>query len=78
TEGYVGADLEAICREAAIIALRENNAAKNVEMRHFEEALKKVPASVTKDVEKVYEDLLGRFRGARAKEMKEELPIYFG
>ena len=44
----------------------------------FEDALKKVPASVTKDVEKMYEDLRERFRGARAKEMKQELPIYFG
>ena len=78
TEGYVGADLEAVCREAAIIALRENNNVKYVEMRHFEEALKKVPASVSKDVEKMYEDMRDRFRGARAKEMKEELPIYFG
>jgi len=78
TEGYVGADIEAVCREAAILALRENIASKIVEMRHFEEALKKVPQSITKDVEKMYEDLRERFRGARAKEMKNEMPIYFG
>lgn len=78
TEGYVGADIEAVCREAAILALRENISAKLVTMPHFEEALKKVPHSVTKDVEKMYEDLRERFRGARAKEMKQELPIYFG
>ncbi|MBI4146392.1 CDC48 family AAA ATPase, partial [Candidatus Woesearchaeota archaeon] len=77
-EGYVGADIEAVCREAAIIALRENMQTKSVGMQHFEAALKKVPPSVTKDVEKMYEDLRERFRGARAKEMKEELPIYFG
>ncbi len=78
TEGYVGADIEAVCREAAILALRENIGAKVVCMNHFEESLKKVPASMTKDVEKMYEDLRERFRGARAKEMKQELPIYFG
>lgn len=78
TEGYVGADIEAICREAAILALRANMSAKEVTMKDFEEALKKVPASVTKDVEKMYEDLRERFRSARAKEMKQELPIYFG
>ena len=77
-EGYVGADIEAVCREAAILALRESLQAKVVTMEHFEAALKKVPPSVTKDVEKMYEDLRERFRGARAKEMKEELPIYFG
>ncbi len=78
TEGYVGADIEAICREAAILALRENIAAKEITAEHFEGAMKKVHASVTKDVEKMYEDLQERFRGARAKAMKEELPIYFG
>jgi transitional endoplasmic reticulum ATPase len=78
TEGHVGADIEAICREAAILALRENIGAKEILMEHFEEASKKVHPSVTKDVEKLYEDLRERFRSARAKEMKEELPIYFG
>ncbi len=78
TDGYVGADIEAVCREAAILALRANMSAKEVTMKDFEEALKKVPPSVTKDVEKMYEDLRERFRSARAKEMKQELPIYFG
>ena len=77
-EGYVGADIEAVCREAAIIALRESIGAKTVTMEHFEKALHTVSPSVTKDVEKMYEDLRERFRGARAKEMKKELPIYFG
>ncbi|MBS3148574.1 CDC48 family AAA ATPase [Candidatus Woesearchaeota archaeon] len=77
-EGYVGADIEAVCREAAIIALRENIKSKNVHNEHFEKALQVVSPSVTKDVEKTYEDLRERFRGARAKEMKKELPIYFG
>ncbi|VVB81346.1 VCP-like ATPase [uncultured archaeon] len=78
TDGYVGADIEAICREAAMLALREIITAKCVNMTHFEEALKKVSPSITKDVAKMYEDLLERFKSARAKEMKEELPIYFG
>ncbi|MBS3143148.1 CDC48 family AAA ATPase [Candidatus Woesearchaeota archaeon] len=36
TEGYVGADIESICREAAILALRENMDAKEVALKHFE------------------------------------------
>jgi transitional endoplasmic reticulum ATPase len=40
TEGFVGADLENLCREAAMIALREDKDAEIVEMRHFELALK--------------------------------------
>jgi transitional endoplasmic reticulum ATPase len=48
TDGYAGADLEALVREAAMLALRESFEAQNVTMRHFEEALKKVPPSVSK------------------------------
>jgi transitional endoplasmic reticulum ATPase len=78
TEGFVGADLEGLCREAAIFALRQNMAAENVSMKHFEEALKKVKPSVTREVEKAYEELGEHFRAARGKEMKEEKPGYLG
>ncbi|MBU0535697.1 MAG: CDC48 family AAA ATPase [Nanoarchaeota archaeon] len=78
TEGYVGADIEAICREAAILALRKDIKAKEVGMKNFEEALKKVSPSVTKEIDKEYQDLQDKFRQARAKEMAEEKPKYFG
>ncbi len=39
TEGFSGADIEGLCREAAMVALRENINAKTVEMPHFEKAL---------------------------------------
>jgi transitional endoplasmic reticulum ATPase len=57
TEGYVGADLENLCREAAMVALREDKDAKLVESRHFEAALKVIKASVSKDMMKQYENL---------------------
>jgi transitional endoplasmic reticulum ATPase len=57
TEGFVGADLENLCREAAMIALRENKDAEIVEMRHFEAALKITKPSVDKDVMKQYENI---------------------
>jgi len=47
TEGYVGADLENLAREAAMLALRENIDIKQVGKKHFDEAMKKVGASVT-------------------------------
>jgi transitional endoplasmic reticulum ATPase len=78
TEGYVGADIESLCREAAILALRKDIKAKEVTMKHFEEALKKVPPSVSKDIEKAYEELQDTFTSARAKQMKEEKPAYMG
>ena len=52
TEGYVGADIESLCKEAALLALRENINAKEVTMKQFEEALKLVKPSISKtDVE---------------------------
>jgi len=62
TEGYTGADLASLVREAAMLALRESveqklEHAKPVEKKHFEEALKIVKPSLTKfDIEK-YEKL---------------------
>jgi len=62
TEGYTGADLASLVREAAMLALRESveqklEHAKPVEKKHFEEALKIVKPSLTKfDIEK-YERL---------------------
>lgn len=46
TDGYVGADLEALCREAGLNAYREDHRAEYVESRHFMRALEDVPPSV--------------------------------
>jgi len=56
TDGYVGADLEALCREAGMMAMRESKEADRVLMRHFEAALKIVRPSCGKDVMKWYEE----------------------
>jgi len=78
TEGYVGSDIEAVCREAAIFALRKDIKAKEVTTTHFNAALKKVRPSVTKEIEKSYEDIKDQFKQARAKQMEEEKPSYMG
>ncbi len=57
TEGYVGADLEALCREAGLAAYREDPGAGFVSGSHFDKALKVVRPSVDADTFKSYETL---------------------
>jgi transitional endoplasmic reticulum ATPase len=75
---YVGSDIEGVCREAAMIALREDIEAKNVRMEHFEKALDVVHPSVDKETKKIYEDLKEYFSKARSKEIVEERVSYVG
>ncbi|MEM4632394.1 MAG: CDC48 family AAA ATPase [Pyrobaculum sp.] len=67
TEGYTGADIAALVREAAMLALRETIKekavkAKPVSWRHFEEAFKRIPPSLTPVDIKHYEELAKRVR----------------
>ncbi len=78
TEGYVGADVEAMCREAAILALRDNIKSASVEGKYFVEAMKKVRPSVTKEIEKAYDEVRESLSAARAREIKDEKPSYMG
>jgi AAA family ATPase, CDC48 subfamily len=77
TEGYSGADLELLVREATFLALREDINAKEVSMRHFEEALKKVRPSVAPDMLKFYETWLEKARQLTvAAKAKATPPLY--
>ncbi|RMF55814.1 AAA family ATPase [Candidatus Woesearchaeota archaeon] len=95
TENYVGADIEAVCREAGMIALREiiekeekkkekekKKGKEKIEVsvteKHFEAALDKVKPSMTADLNQEYKEIGEKFRQARAKEMKESKPDYYG
>jgi transitional endoplasmic reticulum ATPase len=49
TDGFSGADIENLVREAAMAAVRADWKPKLVEMRHFEEALQEVRPSISPD-----------------------------
>ena len=78
TEGYAGSDIESVCREAAIFALREDMESKEISIRHFEKAIEKVPPSISKEIEKAYSEMRDALSAARANQMKEEKPVYMG
>ncbi len=61
TEGYTGADIESLAREAALLSLRESIDSKFVTKKHFEDALKKVKPSITKSTIEVYKKIEDSF-----------------
>ena len=71
TIGYTGADLEALTREAAMLALRESMDSKQVKKKHFQEALKNVKPSVSKSTIEVYK----RVENEYLKNAKAAVPV---
>lgn len=64
TEGFSGADLENLCREAVLTSLREDFSIRVVSQKHFDEALTQVRPSVDPKLHDYYAkfatDILGR------------------
>ena len=77
TENFSGADIESLCREAAILALREDIEAKQIKMKHFENALKKVSSSLTEKEIRRYQEIEESYlKRARAPVIRA--PTYMG
>ncbi|HIH96920.1 MAG TPA: CDC48 family AAA ATPase [Thermoplasmata archaeon] len=72
TEGYVGADIETICREAVLSALRESMKTTKVKQAHFMEALERIRPSVTKETIESYQKMGERLTSGIAGRKKEE------
>ena len=56
-QNFTGADVEAVCREAALIAMRAEK--KSVAKKHFEEAIARVRPTITPDMIEYYNKLEG-------------------
>jgi len=54
-DGFTGADIEAVCREAALITMRANK--KKVTKAHFEEAISRVRPTVTHEMLQYYQKM---------------------
>jgi len=75
TKGYTGSDIESICREAGMLTLREDLSAKEISMKKFNEALKKVNPSITERDIKTYEEIESNYlrtaRGAAIRDAQQ-------
>ena len=74
TEGYTGADLAELCREAGLTAYREDPDTECVTEAHFAAALRTVKPSVSSDEVRTYAEIEKRF--SRRRPVTETPPLY--
>jgi len=68
TEGYVGSDLELLCREAGMLALRERGSV--VTLKHFEMAKQKIHPTMNQNIREWYKKIQESFKGGLPKEVQ--------
>jgi len=71
TEGYSGADIEALIREAALFAMRKDIASKEVTKSDFEKAKKEISPSVNKEMDQYYQNMLKKRKAPKMEEAAE-------
>jgi len=72
TDGFVGADIAGVCKEAAMSALREDQKAKEVTMKHFTDAISKINPTMNDEMKTAYEMILKRFKKTAGSGMSKE------
>lgn len=68
TEGFVGSDLESVCREAGMLALRDGQTI--VSMKYFEAAQKKVHPTMNENLRNYYSKIQQHFKGGLPKQVQ--------
>jgi transitional endoplasmic reticulum ATPase len=76
TEGYVGADIEALVREAGLIALRKDIKTSSIKTSDFNEALKIIKPSVNIDLQKFYQNIEKEMKDPKRTEEKLSMSSY--
>jgi len=71
-KGFSGADIETFCREAGMIALRENIRARKVSEDHFNEARALVNQSISPEIIEWYKKFGAQLKMRRIDDGKEE------
>jgi len=77
TEGFTGADIEGLCREAAMLSLRNNIKSKIVKMENFEKAMYSIRPSITESVINYYKEISKDLGSGVAKKDKSEKDIQY-
>lgn len=71
-DGFVGADIEALCREAGLNALRENFEIEEISLKHFINAKEKVHATMTPDAYSYYDKIELSLKAQHVKKIDKE------
>ena len=78
SKGYVGADIEAICREAGMLALREDMKIAEISFKYFKEALGKIKPSASKEMVDRYKEIEELYLKKAKVGLASEAPSYLG
>jgi len=62
TKSYSGADIDAVCREAALNALRQDINSKEISLDDFHKALEKIGPTISSDMETWYKNFVKAIR----------------